>query len=90
MWVLDHLDDLRADFRAIYHITEDIEELEAIQFQRFAYRATAYRGIMRARAENDEEQKQQHKQGGEETNEVPGNTGALRLSPSLAGVIDFK
>jgi predicted phage tail protein len=90
------MDDLRADFRAIYHITEDIENLEAIQFQRFAYRTPAYKGVMRAKIEKEQDDKEQVNQtqqrmaGGEDARQVPGNRAALQLSPTLAGVIDFK
>jgi len=43
-----HLDDLKADFRAFYHIS-DIHELSTIEFLRLAYRVGAYGGVISSR-----------------------------------------
>lgn len=56
MWVLDHLDDLDADFLAVYGI--DLEQADAISARRYfalAHRLTAYTGVMAARAEAERE-----------------------------------
>jgi hypothetical protein len=56
-WVLDHLDDLDADFLAVYGI--DLEQADAISARRYfalAHRLTAYTGVMAARAETEREQ----------------------------------
>lgn len=48
MWVLDYLDDLDADFRAIYGI-QDFMTLPGPRFFKLACRVTAYEGCMAAR-----------------------------------------
>lgn len=48
MWVIDHLDDLEADFRVFYRI-DDFETLSGPQFFKLAYRVAAYSGVMAAR-----------------------------------------
>ena len=49
MWILDHLDDLDADFRVFYRI-DDIESLSGPRFMALAMRVFAYQGVMAARA----------------------------------------
>lgn len=49
MWILDHLDDLDADFRVFYRI-DDIESLSGPRFMALALRVFAYQGVMAARA----------------------------------------
>ena len=49
MWILDHLDDLDADFRVFYRI-DDIESLSGPRFMALAQRVFAYQGVMAARA----------------------------------------
>ncbi|MBD9700642.1 hypothetical protein IHE56_00755 [Streptomyces sp. ID01-12c] len=53
LWVLDHLDDLDADFLAIYGIDLERNEISARRYFALAYRLTAYTGVMAARAENE-------------------------------------
>jgi len=57
-WVLKHLDDVESDLSA-FHRIDNMWEMEAGRFFRFAFRLPAYQGAMRARAENQamEEQK---------------------------------
>jgi hypothetical protein len=55
MWVLDHVDDLDADFLAIYHIDLDRDEITAARYFALAHRLTAYTGVMAARAEAEQE-----------------------------------
>jgi hypothetical protein len=47
--VTEHLDDLEADFLAIYGI-EDMYDLTGPKFLALAYRVSAYQGVMRLRA----------------------------------------
>lgn len=56
MWVLDHQDDLDADFLAIYHIDLDVDEITARRYFALAHRLTAYSGVMAARAEAEREE----------------------------------
>jgi len=55
MWVLDHLDDLDADFLAIYGIDLEEHEISARRYFALAHRLTAYTGVMAARAETERE-----------------------------------
>ena len=55
LWVVDHLDDLDADFRAFYRI-DDMEQLDSVRFLRLAYRTYAYGGVMAARQQHAEQE----------------------------------
>lgn len=55
MWVLDHVDDLDADFLAIYHLDLDRDDITAARYFALAHRLTAYTGVMAARAEAAQE-----------------------------------
>jgi hypothetical protein len=55
--MLDHLDDLEADFRAIYHVS-DMLALPACQFVRLAQRLPHYQGAMRATVESEARRRQ--------------------------------
>ncbi len=49
-WVLDHLVDLDADFRALYHMTPaDVLDIPGPHFLALAWRTTAFQGVMGAR-----------------------------------------
>lgn len=54
MWVLDHLEDLDADFLAFYRI-DGIESLTGPRFLSLALRVFAYQGVMAARATAEQE-----------------------------------
>lgn len=54
-WVLDYLDDLDADFLAIYGIDLDTAELSARRYFALAHRLPAYQGVMAARIEAERE-----------------------------------
>lgn len=54
-WVLDHLDDLDADFLAIYGIDLEDTELSARRYFALAQRLPAYQGVMAARIEAEQE-----------------------------------
>jgi len=55
LWILDHLDDLDADFLAIYGIDLEQVEISARRYFALAYRLTAYTGVMAAIAEEERE-----------------------------------
>lgn len=56
IWVLDHEDDIDADFLAIYRIDLEQVDIPARRYFALAYRLTAYQGVMAARAEEEREQ----------------------------------
>ena len=57
-WVLDHLDDLDADFLAIYGIDLEQVDISAARYFALAHRLTAYTGVMAARAEAGQERRE--------------------------------
>ncbi|GAA0705395.1 hypothetical protein GCM10010193_70580 [Kitasatospora atroaurantiaca] len=58
-WVLDHLDDLHADFRVFYGIDLDAEpELSGPRFFSYAQRVAVYGGVIAARIEEAREEQQ--------------------------------
>jgi hypothetical protein len=57
-WVLDHLDDLDADFLAIYGIDLDRDDITARRYFALAHRLPAYTGVMAARVEAEREEEQ--------------------------------
>jgi hypothetical protein len=56
LWVLDHLEDLDADFLAIYGLDLEHVEISAPRYFALAYRLTAYTGVMATRAEEAREE----------------------------------
>jgi len=58
LWVLDHLEDLDADFLAIYGIDLLEQEISAHRYFALAQRLTAYTGVMAARVEEEREEQQ--------------------------------
>jgi hypothetical protein len=59
LWVLDHQDDLDADFLAIYGI--DLEQDDAISARRYfalAQRLPAYQGVLAARIDEERERQE--------------------------------
>ncbi len=56
LWVLDHLDDLDADFLAVYHIDLLEQEISSRRYFALAQRLPAYTGVMAARLEAEREQ----------------------------------
>lgn len=85
MWVLDYLSDLESDFSAIHGI-DDIYSLPGPRFFRFAYRITAYQGLLSAL-----QQKQQEQTGG--GIQVQGDTTYQEVQPDAlslsAGLGEF-
>jgi hypothetical protein len=58
LWILDHQDDIDADFLAIYGIDLLEQEISAPRYFALVYRLTAYQGVMAARAEEEREQQE--------------------------------
>lgn len=56
LWVLDHLDDLDADFLACYGIDLHDCDLAGPRFFALAHRVLAFGGVMSARAETEREE----------------------------------
>lgn len=52
MWVLDHLEDLEADFLRFFRVV-DISTLDGPRFFRLAARTFAYDGVMSARLQEE-------------------------------------
>lgn len=56
LWILDHLDDLDADFLAIYRIDLERDEITARRYFALAQRLPAYQGVMAARLDEQREE----------------------------------
>lgn len=59
MWVLNYLDDLESDFSAIHGVA-DMYSLPSRKFFAFAYRLTAYQGVLAILAEQEREESKVH------------------------------
>lgn len=57
-WTVDHLDDLDADFLALYGIDLSTDDITGPRFFARARRTFAYQGVMRARWEQEQEKAQ--------------------------------
>jgi hypothetical protein len=55
VWVLDHQEDIDADFLAIYGIDLYEQEIDGPRYFALACRLTAYQGVMAARREAEED-----------------------------------
>ncbi|MER5750617.1 hypothetical protein [Streptomyces sp. NPDC002088] len=55
MWILDHVEDLDADFLAIYHLDLEHVEISSRRYFALAHRLPAYQGVMAARIEEERE-----------------------------------
>ncbi len=84
MWVLDHLDDLDADFRVYYRIDgvgdEDFGDMTGPRFFALASRLPAYGGLMAAVAARRFADLNTDEDLGPEP---------LQANPVLAGLIDY-
>lgn len=56
MWVLDHENDIDADFLAIYGLDLYEQEIAGPRYFALAHRLTAYQGVMAARVDEEREQ----------------------------------
>jgi hypothetical protein len=80
VWLLDHLDDLDADFRVFYRITgigeEIFGDLSGPRFFALAFRTIHYRGVMRDRVMSE-----QIKEDKENSSQRSGNSGSVGPVP---------
>lgn len=81
MWVLDHLDDLDADFRVFYRI-DDIESLTGPRFLALALRVFAYQGVMAALAAEQDNPRT-------EVRQVESTREAISADPALAELVSW-
>lgn len=88
MWVLDHLEDLDADFLALYRI-DGYGEMPASRFFSLALRAIAYSGVMAARMAAEDDQNSPASSRGREVREVPATPAAAGSDPAFAGLISW-
>lgn len=88
--MLDHLDDLESDFSAIHRI-DRMWELDGPKFFRLAYRMSAYRGVMRMRAEAEEYARDggQPSDHGAAERPVRLDEAELRHSGEFAGLVEW-
>lgn len=94
--MLDHLDDLDADFRVLYGYEGIGDErfpdgMTSGRFFALAERTAAYEGVMAARvaAEQDPGEMQSRPPSTGGRKEVVGTREAVMANAALAGVIDF-
>jgi hypothetical protein len=85
--VLDHLDDLDADFRVFYRV-DDIEALPGPRFLALALRVFAYQGVMAARAGEQQETTGTQRQG-TEVRQVEATRAAITADPALSGLMSW-
>lgn len=57
LWILDHLDDLDADFLAIYGLDLEQVEISARRYFALAHRLPAYQGVMAARVDEERDER---------------------------------
>jgi hypothetical protein len=89
MWVLDHMDDLGADFLVFYRV-EDIESLTGPRFLSLALRVFAYQGVMAARAMAQQETTSggSHRNG-TEVRQVESTRAAITADPALGQLVSW-
>jgi hypothetical protein len=58
LWVLDHQDDIDADFLAIYGLDLEHVEISSRRYFTRAQRLTAFQGVMAARVEEERENRE--------------------------------
>ncbi|MFI5473213.1 hypothetical protein ACIA6D_23605 [Streptomyces cacaoi] len=56
LWILDHLDDIDADFLAIYRIDLERDEITARRYFALAHRLPAYQGVMATRVDEERDE----------------------------------
>lgn len=92
VWILDHLEDIRADLRVFFRV-DDYLELDGPTFFAWAIRCGAYNGVMAARwakLMQDEQGTSRHTPpGGSSSAKTEMPLSALRLDPSTADLVEF-
>lgn len=84
--MLDHLDDLDADFRVFYRV-DDMEALPGPRFLALAVRVFAYQGVMAARATAQQDKGMTTH--GTEVRQVESTKQAITADPVLAGLVSW-
>jgi hypothetical protein len=83
-WVLNHQEDLAADFRVFYRLTpKKTARLSGPEYLQLAYRVSAYRGVMRELVLAEQEEQAQ------EEKTVEPTRAAVEATPGMAGLIDW-
>lgn len=92
--MLDHLDDLDADFRAFFRYPvagdapgigdEVFGAMSSTRFFALAYRSTALSGVMAARVAAEQPEAREHG-----VVEVPSDPGVLAAHPAFAGRAEY-
>jgi hypothetical protein len=83
---VDYLDDLEADFLALYRV-EDMMSLSGARWLRLAMRTVAYQGVMAVRAQALTET-ERHTPAGDASTRRGRRTGAVPVSTSAAIAAD--
>ena len=86
MWVLDHLADLESDFSAIHRV-DDMYSLPGPLFFQRALRMAAYKGVMRARVE-EQVAKEERRKGGRAAQPTDGRRSMAQLRTEAADAQD--
>ncbi|MFJ8995606.1 hypothetical protein ACIRQH_35025 [Streptomyces sp. NPDC102279] len=76
MWVLDHVDDLDADFLAIYGLDLEHVEISSRRYFALAYRLPAYQGVMAARVDDERDDQPQASSTPTRTQDAPPRRGS--------------
>lgn len=82
--MLDHIDNLAADFRVHYRV-DDIMEMESASFFKAAYRVFAYKGVMRQFLENEAYAAEKNKRSG--GTPAPASSSNGRVEKPLAAMV---
>lgn len=87
--MLDHLDDLDADFRVFYRV-DDIEALTGPRFLALALRVFAYQGVMASRAADEQDAVSGGHSGNRaEVRQVESTRVAITADPVLSGLVSW-
>lgn len=85
--MLDHPRDLAADFRAVYHLSPaEAMALPGPEYLALAYRLPAYPGVMKLRAEAEQDERRSRIRRGRE---VDSTRSAILADRDLAQVVSF-
>lgn len=57
LWILDHQEDIDADFLAVYHLDLEHVEISSRRYFALAHRLPAYQGVMAARVDEERDER---------------------------------
>jgi hypothetical protein len=89
MWVVDYLDDLEADFLAIYRI-DDPMVLSGPRFFKLAHRVGAYNGVITLLFQQEAERQPGATSQASGSDRVQVDSTSTALATALPGVFDFQ